>query len=490
MYVNKKGCFVSPGAVLLAIALLTPTPASAAPAVPATPAALWASTVGTGISLAWEQPRTGPRAVSFRVYENDAVVARTSTTALQLDVAFGSTHTYTVAAVDRHGRESPRTAPVTGRSWLYGYNPECMPQTGVPLRVTAVTASAVSLAWARHELGGDLDLRIDGRRLGVTSSTSARIGGLPPGAVHQIELYRYTRCHVGSTGWFRVASVAVTTAPGDATRPESPSGLTVTGRTDDTVGLSWTAPAGPAPARYAVYDGGTLVAVTTGTRATVDRLHHATWHRFTVAALDAAGNESVHSAPVLAGTEVCSARPPRPQALTATAVSASTVRLSWTFDAVATSYTVLDGDVPVATTRYAGVVLTGLAPASRHAYRVVATLDQECGESPRSRTAAVTTQAGPAGRPPAPAALTVAGNVPGAWPSPAQVQLVWSASTAAGYRLYEGAEVVGETTGTSLTLPVDAGTTHEYVVVAVDADGIESAPSNRVTVRAMFLPPP
>jgi chitodextrinase len=428
------------------------------------------------------------------VYENDTVVARVSTTATDLEVPFGSSHTYTVAAVDHRGWESARTAPVTGRSWLYGYNPECMPDPGVPITVTKVTASAVAFSWPRHPLGGELELRVDGQSLGWTSLTSARVGGLTPGTAHQVTLYRNDGCHTGDGGVYPVASTTVTTAPGDAARPGSPSGLTVTGRGDSTIDLSWTAPPGSSPARYAVYDGATPVAVTTGTTATVDRLYHATEHRFTVAALDTAGNESTHSPAATATTETCLSKPPRPVALSATAASSSSVRLSWVLEAAATSYTVFDGDTPVATTRYPEVVLTGMPPASEHAYQVVASLAQACGEGPRSRRVEVTTPDGPAARAAAPASLVVTGNVPGAWPSAAQVTLVWSPSAngepATGYRMYEGAEVVGETAGTSLTLPVGAATTHEYVVVAVDAAGHESAPSPRVTVRAMHMPPP
>ncbi|OZV77010.1 hypothetical protein CA850_24900 [Micromonospora echinospora] len=485
------------GAILLATVLgtlaTTAPAASAGSTGPATPTALWASTTGSSISLTWEQPRTGSRATAFRVYENDQVVARTTTTAAYLDVPFGSTHTYTVTAVDRRGRESARATPATGRSWQYGYNPECMPDPGVPVSVREVTASAVAIAWTRHPLGGDLELRVDGRSLGPVPGTSVRVGGLTPAASHQFALYRYSQCP-GSGGPRLAGSLTATTAPGDPARLAAPTGLTVTGRTDSTVDLSWTAPPGTPPTRYAIYDGATLVAATTGTTVTVDRLYHATWHRFTVAALDAAGNESTHSAAATVATETCLTEPPRPVDLRVTGTSPSSARLAWIFDSTADSYTVLDGDTPVATTRYAEAVLTGLPSASAHAYRVVASLAQGCGASPRSRRVEVTTPDGPPARPAAPASLVVSGNVPAVWPSSAQVTLTWSSSTGgeppAGYRLYEGATVVGETAGTSLTLPVGAGTTHEYVVVAVDASGHESAPSPRVTVRAMYLPPP
>lgn len=447
--------------------------------------------MGTSITVTWQQPRTGSPARAFRVYEGDRVVARNTTTSAVLDVPFGSSHTYTVTAVDADGRESPRSAPVTGRSWLSGVNPECLPSPPLPITVTAVTASAVSLTWPRPSLGGDLEVRVNGVSLGWTSLTSARVGGLAPDSTHQITLYRYQRC--GPTTPVEVGSVSVATAAGPADRPGAPTGLTVTGRTDATVRLSWTAPAGPRPARYAVYEGATLMATSTDTEVTVDRLHHATEHRFTVAALDAAGNESAHSPAVWATTEPCLADPPRPVGLTATALSPSSVRLAWTFDSAATSYTIYDGQEAVATAYHSEAVVSGLPSASWHAFRVSATLPQPCGETARSAAATVTTAAGPSARPDAPATLTVTGNTPGGTLG-TRITLAWSASAGAHpvarYRVYEGATVVGETTATSLTLDVAPGTWHAYTVVAVDAAGNESAASPPVTVRATFLPPP
>lgn len=481
---------VAPAAAAPAAA---PRPAVTA-AAPLAPTDVWASTLGTAITVTWQQPRTGPAARSFRVYEGDQVVARETTTSTTLYVPFGTSHTYTVTAVDGQGLESTRSAPATGRSWLSGVNPECLPSVQLPITVTAVSASAVSLSWPRHPLGGDLELRVNGTSLGWTPLTSARVGGLAPGRTHSVALYRYQRC--GSTTSVLVGSASVSTPSGPAARPGAPSALTVTGRTDSTVRLSWTAPGastGSRPARYAVYSGGTLLTVSRTTSVTVDRLYHATTHRFTVAALDSAGSESAHSPAASAATEPCLAVPPRPVGLTAVALSPSSVRLDWVFEAAATSYTVYDGTRAVATSAYPEVVVSGLPSASRHEYRVSATLPQSCGVSPQGDPATVTTPPGPAGRPTAPATLEVTGNTPTGG-STTQITLAWSASAggepAVGYRVYEGATVVGETPSTSLALTVGAATRHSYTVVAVDAAGNESAASPSVSVQAMFLPPP
>ncbi|WP_240521985.1 glycosyl hydrolase family 8 [Amycolatopsis vastitatis] len=83
---------------------------------PAAPAALSVTgTTNSSISLSWtEQDNTDP-AVSYKVYEGSAVVATpTGTTATISGLSAGTSHTYTVTAVDAAGLESPHSGPVTG----------------------------------------------------------------------------------------------------------------------------------------------------------------------------------------------------------------------------------------------------------------------------------------------------------------------------------------------------------------------------------------
>jgi hypothetical protein len=478
-------------ALPLVIAVLMPgAPAQADSVAPGTPQRLALGAGTTSMSLSWEQPRTGPRARWFQVYEGSQVVARATTTSAALAVAFNSTHTYTVTAVDDQGHESAPTAPVSGHAWASGLNPECLSPAPLTVTATAITASAASLSWPRHPLWQDLELRVGGVSLGRTTRTSARIGGLAPATTYSVGLYRYNGCLQQTVP---VAWGSLTTAAGSTERPAAPSALTVAGRTDTTIRLSWTAPEGPAPARYAVYDGDTLVARTSSTAVTIGRLYHASWHTFTVAALNAAGDESTHTRPVPANTAPCQVNPPRPIGLTATAVSPSSVRLSWVLRSAAISYTVYDGDRPVATPAGPEAMVTGLASGSRHNFRVTATLPDACGETPRSTAVAVTTPPGPTGRPAQPADLILTGNAPMGVNSTA-ITLSWTGSPGGepttGYRIYEGATLAGTATGTQLSLTVGAGTRHTYTVVAVDVAGTESASSAPLAVQATYLPPP
>ncbi|WP_329582074.1 carbohydrate binding domain-containing protein [Kitasatospora sp. NBC_01250] len=100
---------------------------------PATPTGLAVSaTTPASIALTWSEPATGSAAVSYRVYEGSAVVATSSTTAATVTgLAAGSSHSYTVTALDAAGHESAPSAPVTastpsgggpvGSSWHPSY---------------------------------------------------------------------------------------------------------------------------------------------------------------------------------------------------------------------------------------------------------------------------------------------------------------------------------------------------------------------------------
>ena len=89
--------------------------------------------------------------------------------------------------------------------------------------------------------------------------------------------------------------------PADTTAPSTPTGLKVTGTGPGSISLAWTASTdNVAVTGYNVYEGTSVVATSTGPAVTVRGLLAGSSHTFTVTALDAAGNESGHSAQVTA----------------------------------------------------------------------------------------------------------------------------------------------------------------------------------------------
>ncbi|MFI9556783.1 glycoside hydrolase family 75 protein [Nonomuraea endophytica] len=90
-------------------------PDGQAPTAPANPRVT--GTSATSISLAWTESSDNVGVTGYRVYEGTAVVATSPTPAATVGgLATGSTHTYTVTALDAAGNESASSAPVTGRA--------------------------------------------------------------------------------------------------------------------------------------------------------------------------------------------------------------------------------------------------------------------------------------------------------------------------------------------------------------------------------------
>ncbi|WP_157247302.1 CBM35 domain-containing protein [Nonomuraea typhae] len=90
-------------------------PDGQAPTVPGGPRVT--GTSAASISLAWTESADNVGVTGYRVYEGAAVVAASPTPAATIGgLAAGSTHTYTVTALDAAGNESAASVPVTGRA--------------------------------------------------------------------------------------------------------------------------------------------------------------------------------------------------------------------------------------------------------------------------------------------------------------------------------------------------------------------------------------
>jgi aryl-phospho-beta-D-glucosidase BglC (GH1 family) len=91
---------------------------------------------------------------------------------------------------------------------------------------------------------------------------------------------------------------------GDTQPPSVPGNPQVTGTTSSSISLAWNASTDNVGVTgYRVYEGTAVVASPTGTSATVTGLAPSTSHTYTIAARDAAGNESGRSTPVTGTTQ-------------------------------------------------------------------------------------------------------------------------------------------------------------------------------------------
>jgi chitodextrinase len=466
---------------------------------PATPQNLYATNGATAIALAWSQPATGTRPTRFQVYEGDSLVAGNTTTHVTIpNLRFTSSHTYSVTAVDRAGRESARSVPISRQAVVGGIFPCGMTPPG-GLRATEVTASAVSLAWSnaipQYDGPGPLVVLVDSAPMVETSLDSARVSGLAPGTSHVIEVARRD-CH----GQLHAsAPLTVKTASGASARPATPGEPTIVSRTNTTVTLSWAGnPSLDPTVRYAVYDGGRRVASTVGTTATITGLWRDTNHAFTVTARDPAGNESPTSTPVEATTLRCDDPIPPVVSLTATPISAGSVALHWLPSTEAESFTVsqvtrgTQETEPIATVAASSAMITGLAPATQVTFLVRARV-AGCGLSLPSAALSATTAPGASARPQPPTNLGVESSTANP-DNTSTVTLAWTlpagADPAVEFRLYEGARVLASSKTGSVTLTLPSGPAHLVTVVAVNASGLESPQSEPISFTAPYLPFP
>ena len=273
--------------------------------------------------------------------------------------------------------------------------------------------------------------------------------------------------------------------------PAAPTGLTSSAISASSVTLGWTAStAGSNPvAGYYVYrNGGTtpIATVTSGTSYTDATLAAATTYTYNVAAFDTSTPTPLVS-PRSATLSVTSSggaatAPGTPTGLAASALSASSIGLSWTASTAGSNgiggYYVYrnGGTTPVATvTTGTSYTDSGLAASTTYSYQVAA-FDKTTPAplvSALSAAAGATTSAGSSGggtAPSAPTGLTASAT------TDYSITLSWTASAAGstpvgGYLVYRngGTTPVGATTATSYT---DSGlttaTNYTYTVVAYD----------------------
>ncbi|MFF9849390.1 fibronectin type III domain-containing protein [Streptomyces litmocidini] len=213
----------------------------------------------------------------------------------------GQTYLYEVRAVDRAGNESPGSVDLTVAS--VDRTP-----TAAPVGVTASDeATGVALAW--QPVTGAVKYTVHRQRTGTTDPVAQVATGVTGTGWTDTAAAENT----GYTYWVAAVDAAGNTSPrttvtathGDYA-PGAPKGLTAVDTGSYMLGfaLNWTAPADTDVASYRVYRDGFFIETTSATSYTNDTgLWKGTTYRYTVTAVDRAGNESPASAEAVVTTE-------------------------------------------------------------------------------------------------------------------------------------------------------------------------------------------
>jgi chitodextrinase len=354
----------------------------------------------------------------------------------------------------------------------------------IVLSASAASTSTINLSWSTFT--GNLPTtgyRIyrGGTQLVVVGNVTTYLDtGLNAGTAYVYTVEAIDTA--GNPGGLSAAAIATTGTP-DTTAPTTPAGLTATSFSSSQINLSWTAATdNVAVTGYGIYRDGALITVSANTTTYQDTgLNQSTTYTYNVDAVDAAGNTSIQSLPASATTATPDTTPPSiPTGLTATAISASRIDLSWTAstDNVGVTGYIIRRDGSILNT--AGNVTTfqntGLTQSTTYSYTVEA-IDADGNASGQSASASATTATIDTTAPSTPTGLAASAV------SSSQINLSWTASTdnvaVTGYRIRRGGALLvtlGNVT-TYQNTGLAPSTTYAYTVQAFDAAGNSSAQS-------------
>lgn len=274
------------------------TPAEADVVAPTVPSNLVANQVTSDqVSLGWNASTDNVGVVGYRVFRNGGLLTITTANSYNdLTVNDDTTYQYQIEVYDAENN--------TARSNLLSVTTLVAPDVTAPaapsnLNADTVTSDEVSLSWnASTDNIAVAGYRVfrNGSLLTTTTTTSYADLTVNDDTTYQYQIEAYDAAN--NTARSNLLSVTTLVAP-DVTAPSIPGGLTVTEVTTDLVSFSWTASTDNiAVTAYRIYKNNSSVpyATTASSSFTDSNLAASQAYTYSVAAVDAAGNESQLSA--------------------------------------------------------------------------------------------------------------------------------------------------------------------------------------------------
>jgi chitodextrinase len=268
------------------------------------------------------------------------------------------------------------------------------PSTPGNLRVTAATATSVTVAWnaSTDNVGvTGYDVYRATTKVGTTTSTGYTITGLTCGTAYSVAVKALDQA--GNTSPQATMS-ATTSACADSQPPTAPGNVTASTRTTTSIALTWAAATdNVGVAGYGIYNAGSLVNTTVGTTGIVSGLSCGTNYTLSVDAFDASGNSSPKTT-VMVSTLACAdtSPPTQPTNLRATSTTTTSIALAWnpsTDNVGVTGYDVYRATTKVGTTTSTSYTITALTCGTAYTIGVKA-LDNANNASPQA-TLTITT---------------------------------------------------------------------------------------------------
>ena len=479
------------------------TQAAASTPAPSAPIAVAASS--SQISLSWTGNATGQ---TFSVYSG------TSTGAVANLVASGLAGTsYTVNGLNASTTYyftivASTSSAISSPSGVGSATTLASPVPAAPsgLSATAVSSSQINLSWTP---GSTASVTYTVYRGGSAIGTGITATSFPATGLNASTTYSFTVVAVSASGTSTASNAAsATTQAASVVTPAAPFGLSASPSSASQINLNWQ-PSTTSGVAYSVYLGtvsgatSTLVANgLTGQNYSVNGLFDNTSYFFTVKAVSSGGVSSAASNQAAATTQALPATPPA--GLSASAVSATQINLSWSAVVnTGATYAVFYGTTSGAentmlATGINGTTYSASGLTSSTTYFFIVRSVSAGGTSSPSTQASATTQAAgvpivpvtPPTTPPPPASPSALFATAS---SSTQINLSWSPSSTAGvaYTIYSGSTAIANgIAGTSYSANgLTPGTAYTFTIVAVSSGG-SSSPSNAASATTSAAPPP
>ncbi len=262
---------------------------------------------GSTVNLSWMASTDNMGIGGYKIYrDGKAVNSRLVTDTAYTDTGLipDTSYTYYVKAVDASGNESVASETIS----VTTDPPDTLPPTAPgDLRNTGKTGSTVSLSWtASNDNVGVSGYTVYRNGTAVNSKLITDTSYTDTGLIPNTTYTYYVTAKDGAANESATSSmISVTTNP-DSQGPTAPGALTSTGKTANSISLSWIASTdNVSVAGYTIYRDGTAVNSTliTETIYTDNGLSPGKTYSYYVKATDAAGNQSQASNTITAATD-------------------------------------------------------------------------------------------------------------------------------------------------------------------------------------------
>jgi fibronectin type 3 domain-containing protein len=324
---------------------------------PSTPTGLKASApTSAAVNLSWSASTDNVGVTEYKIYRNGALSALATVNATpgaapsytDSAVSASTQYSYTVTALDAAGNQSAQSAAATVTTpAATDHTPPSVPTN---LHSTATTTSSISLAWnaSTDNTGGSgvagYHVYRGGQLIASPTGTSYVDTGLTSSTAYTYSVSAYDNAANGSAA---STPITVTTqASTDNQPPSTPTGLKASAPTSAAVNLSWNASTdNVGVTEYKIYrvtgsvwGNGSSTALATvnatpGAAPTYidSAVSASTAYTYEVTALDAAGNQSGHSAAATVTTPAAADHTPPtvPTNLHSTSTTTTSISLAW-----------------------------------------------------------------------------------------------------------------------------------------------------------------